>query len=46
MFGGILLETCIFIFLLYCPGVNKVFGGRYFYFHLGRFLSSCWESQA
>lgn len=28
MFGGLLLETCIFIFLLYTPGVNKVFGGR------------------
>lgn len=28
MFFGILCETCLFVFLLYCPGVNKVFGGR------------------
>jgi sodium/potassium-transporting ATPase subunit alpha len=28
MFGGITLETIIFIFLLYTPGVNSVFGGR------------------
>lgn len=28
MFLGILVETCVFIFLLYVPGVNKVFGGR------------------
>ena len=28
MFGGVLLETCIFIFLLYVPKINGVFGGR------------------
>jgi sodium/potassium-transporting ATPase subunit alpha len=28
MFGGILVETALVVFLLYCPGVNKVFGGR------------------
>lgn len=28
MFLGILIETVLFIFLLYVPGVNKVFGGR------------------
>lgn len=28
MFGGVLLETVLFIFFLYCPGVNNVFGGR------------------
>ena len=28
MFGGVLVETCLFIFLLYVPGVNGVFGGR------------------
>ena len=29
MIGGLILETIVFIFLLYVPGVNKVFGGRY-----------------
>ena len=29
MIGGIILETAIFMFFLYVPGVNKVFGGRY-----------------
>lgn len=28
MFLGVLTETVLFIFLLYCPGVNAVFGGR------------------
>jgi len=28
MFGGILVETVLFVFLLYVPGVNQVFGGR------------------
>ena len=28
MFGGILVETVLFVFLLYVPGVNEVFGGR------------------
>ena len=28
MFGGVLVETALFIFLLYVPGVNSVFGGR------------------
>ena len=28
MFAGILVETVLFVFLLYVPGVNKVFGGR------------------
>lgn len=28
MIGGVLCETCLFIFLLYVPGVNSVFGGR------------------
>jgi sodium/potassium-transporting ATPase subunit alpha len=28
MFGGVLMETILFIFLLYVPGVNSVFGGR------------------
>ena len=28
MFYGILTETILFIFLLYVPGVNSVFGGR------------------
>lgn len=28
MFGGVLLETCLFVFLLYVPGVNTIFGGR------------------
>lgn len=28
MFLGILVETVLFIFLLYVPGVNGVFGGR------------------
>lgn len=28
MFGGIILETCIFIILCYIPGINGVFGGR------------------
>lgn len=28
MFGGVLAETILFIFLLYVPGVNAVFGGR------------------
>jgi sodium/potassium-transporting ATPase subunit alpha len=27
-FGGVLAETILFIFLLYVPGVNNVFGGR------------------
>lgn len=29
MFYGVLSETILFIFLLYTPGVNGVFGGRY-----------------
>jgi hypothetical protein len=29
MLYGVLSETLLFIFLLYTPGVNKVFGGRY-----------------
>jgi hypothetical protein len=29
MFGGLALETGIFILLLYVPGLNGVFGGRY-----------------
>jgi sodium/potassium-transporting ATPase subunit alpha len=28
MFGGVLVETILFIVLLYVPGVNYVFGGR------------------
>lgn len=28
MLGGVALETCIFIILLYIPGINGVFGGR------------------
>jgi sodium/potassium-transporting ATPase subunit alpha len=28
MFGGIILETILFILLLYVPGLNDVFGGR------------------
>ena len=28
MLGGVTLETCIFIILLYIPGLNEVFGGR------------------
>lgn len=28
MFYGVLSETILFIFLLYVPGVNAVFGGR------------------
>jgi sodium/potassium-transporting ATPase subunit alpha len=28
MFLGVLVETVLFIFLLYVPGVNGVFGGR------------------
>ena len=28
MFGGVLLETCLSIFLFYVPGVNGIFGGR------------------
>lgn len=28
MFLGIAVETVLFIFLLYVPGVNSVFGGR------------------
>ena len=28
MLGGVTLETCIFIILLYIPGINSVFGGR------------------
>jgi sodium/potassium-transporting ATPase subunit alpha len=28
MFAGVFTETCLFIFLLYVPGVNEVFGGR------------------
>lgn len=28
MFFGVLTETILFIFLLYVPGVNSVFGGR------------------
>jgi len=28
MFGGVAVETVLFIFLLYVPGVNGVFGGR------------------
>jgi len=36
MFGGILTETVLFIFLLYVPGVNTVFGGRHLpFFMLG-----------
>jgi len=28
MFGGVAVETVLFVFLLYVPGVNSVFGGR------------------
>lgn len=28
MLQGVAVETVLFIFLLYVPGVNKVFGGR------------------
>lgn len=28
MFGGVLVETCLFIILLYVPGINGAFGGR------------------
>lgn len=28
MFYGIISETVLFVFLLYVPGVNSVFGGR------------------
>jgi len=28
MFFGVLTETIVFVFLLYVPGVNGVFGGR------------------
>lgn len=42
MFGGVTLETCLFIFFLYVPGVNGVFGGRYFVCDIDLFLSSCW----
>lgn len=50
MFGGVLSETLVFIFLLYVPGVNKVFGGRPLnFFVLGipglgfSMLLLCWE---
>jgi sodium/potassium-transporting ATPase subunit alpha len=50
MFGGITLETCIFIVLLYVPGINGVFGGRPLpFFLLGipglgfSMLLLCWE---
>lgn len=50
MFGGVLSETLVFIFLLYVPGVNKVFGGRPLnFFMLGipglgfSMLLLCWE---
>jgi hypothetical protein len=29
MFYGVLTETLLMVLLLYCPGVNGVFGGRY-----------------
>lgn len=29
MFYGVLTETVLMVFLLYTPGVNGVFGGRY-----------------
>lgn len=28
MFGGLALETFLFVLLLYVPGINAVFGGR------------------
>ena len=28
MFGGVTVETCLFVLLVYCPGINEVFGGR------------------
>ena len=34
MVGGVALETFLFIFFLYVPGVNSIFGGRYLYFYL------------
>lgn len=34
MFGGIALETFLFIFFLYIPGVNNIFGGRHLPFFL------------
>jgi len=34
MFGGIALETFLFVFFLYVPGVNNVFGGRHLPFFL------------
>ena len=50
MFGGIILETCLFVLLLYVPGVNYVFGGRQLpFFLLGipglafSLLLLCWE---
>ena len=50
MFGGVLLETCLFIILLYVPGINSVFGGRPLpFFLLGipglgfSMLLLCWE---
>jgi sodium/potassium-transporting ATPase subunit alpha len=50
MFGGIILETCLFVLLLYVPGVNFVFGGRQLPFFLLGFpgmafslLLLCWE---
>ena len=41
MFGGVLLETCLFIFFLYVPGVNGVFGGRYLCLYVDPYRSSC-----
>ena len=50
MFGGIVLETCLFIILLYVPGVNQVCGGRQLPFFLlaipglgFSLLLFCWE---
>ena len=50
MFFGILTETVLFVFLLYVPGVNGVFGGRPLnFFLLGipglgfSMMLLCWE---
>ena len=50
MFYGILTETALFVFLLYVPGVNAVFGGRPLnFFLLGipglgfSMMLLCWE---
>lgn len=50
MFGGVTVETILFAFLLYVPGVNGVFGGRPLdFFLLGlpglgfSMLLLCWE---